>query len=92
MDEMIDRSPVRRRVRLRVPHFVAVGHILQATDLIVTVPERFAHRVAVPFGLAYVRHPMKLPEIAINMFWQAKYHREPGNQWLRGLIAEIFSD
>src|ERR1700681_1253631 len=90
VDAMLEDS-VPRRVRLRVPHFVAVGHLLSETDMIATVPERFASRCVKPFGLTYVTHPAKLPEIAINVFWHAKFHREPGNQWLRTLIFNTFS-
>ena len=31
-------------------------------------------------------------EIAINLFWHAKLHRDPGNQWLRGLLFDQFAD
>ncbi|MFO1315114.1 MAG: LysR family transcriptional regulator [Burkholderiales bacterium] len=92
VDALLDDAGIRRRIRLRVPHFVAIGHILRETDMIATVPERFASRCAEPFGLAYVAHPAKLPEIAINQFWHARCHREPGNQWLRGVVAEQFAD
>jgi DNA-binding transcriptional LysR family regulator len=91
VDELLDRSGVERRVRLTVPHFVAVGHILHKTDMIATVPERFAQQVAGPFDLAFVNHPATLPEIAINLFWHAKYHKDPANQWLRGLLFELYS-
>jgi DNA-binding transcriptional LysR family regulator len=90
VDAMLQDS-VPRRVRLRVPHFVAVGHLLSETEMIATVPERFALRCVGPFELTYVTHPAKLPEIAINVFWHAKFHREPGNQWLRTLIFNTFS-
>jgi hypothetical protein len=59
--------------------------------MIATIPERFALRCVEPFGLTYVPHPAKLPEIAINVFWHAKFHREPGNRWLRTLIFDTFS-
>lgn len=91
-DEVLERSGVARNVRLTVPHFVAVGHILRDTDLIATVPERFAERVAGPFGLAYLPHPAKLPEIAINLFWHAKSHKDPANQWLREAIIRMHAD
>jgi len=39
-----------------------------------------------------VNHPVALPRIGINLFWHAKFHREPSNQWLRGLIFDEFSD
>lgn len=89
IDELIDRNSPQRKIRLTVPHFVAVGHILQSTDMVATVPARLAQRMAEPFGLVYVNHPVKLPEIAINLFWHAKYHKDPANQWLRGLVFEL---
>jgi DNA-binding transcriptional LysR family regulator len=92
VDESMEHAGVRRKISLRVPHYVAVGHILQETDMVVTVPERLAQRCAAPFGLKYVPHPVKLPEIAINLFWHARHHREPGNQWLRKLIFDTFAE
>lgn len=91
MDEIIESAEEKRRVRLLVPHFVAVGHILASTDMIATVPERYAYRCAEPFGLRYVDHPVQLPQIGINLFWHARFHKEPGNQWLRQVIFELFS-
>jgi DNA-binding transcriptional LysR family regulator len=92
VDELLKRSGIERTVRLNVPHYVSVGHILQGSDLIATVPERLADRLLGPFDLAKVAHPAKLPEIAINLFWHAKYHRSPANRWLRGVLFELFSD
>ncbi len=92
VDEILDDGPLQRKVKLTVPHFVAVGHILQSTDLVATVPERLAERMAQPFNLKYVAHPVKLPQIAINLFWHAKYHKDPANQWLRGLIFDMHAD
>lgn len=92
VDTMLDRAGIRRNVRLVVPHFVAVGHILHSTNLIATVPERLAMRCAEPFDLVYVPHPANLPEIAIKLFWHARYHRDPANRWIRQLIFDHFSD
>jgi DNA-binding transcriptional LysR family regulator len=92
VDDLLLRSGIERSVRLTVPHYVSVGHILQRSDLVATVPERLADRLLEPFGLAKVPHPAKLPDIAINVFWHAKYHRSPANQWLRSLVFEMFAD
>jgi DNA-binding transcriptional LysR family regulator len=92
VDELLERSGVVRNVRLTVPHFVAVGHILHHTDMVATVPERLALALAGPFELAYVSHPATLPEIAINLFWHAKYHKDPANEWLRALVFRMHSD
>lgn len=92
IDKLMARAGVTRHIRLVVPHFIAVGHILQSTDLIATLPERFADRSKEPFGLVVSPHPVKLPEISINMFWHAKFNRDPDNMWLRQLIVELFAD
>jgi len=91
VDELLARAGVQRRVRLSVPHFVAVGHILQATDLVATVPEKLAQSMAQPFGLRAVPHPAALPAVAINLFWHATVNQDPANQWLRGVLAEVFA-
>lgn len=92
VDELLKRRGVERNVRLTVPHFVGVGHILQGSDLIATVPERLADRLVEPFGLVKLAHPAGLPDVAINVFWHAKYHRSPLSQWLRRVVFELFGD
>ena len=91
VDNVIQRAGIMRNLRLRVPHFVAVGHILQTTDLIAVVPQAYAARTLEPFGLESMPCPVTIPDIVINVLWHAKNHREPGNQWLRQVIFEEFS-
>ena len=92
VDAAIGKLGVKRKIVLTVPHFVAIGHILSTTDMVATVPERFARYCVDPFDLRYTALPLKLPEVGINMFWHSRFHKEPGNQWLRSLVFEQFSD
>lgn len=92
VDRQLQRKRIARRVRLTVPHFVGVGHILESTDLIATLPERMAQRIARPFGLRAVPHPVKLPEASIDLFWHARMQRDAGHHWLRRQLVELFAD
>ncbi|EHR72095.1 transcriptional regulator [Burkholderiales bacterium JOSHI_001] len=92
VDDLIRRSGVERKVRLTVPHFVSVGHILRRSDMVATVTERLAESLAEPFDLAFRPHPVELPEVAINVFWHAKVHRSPAHQWLRGVVFDLFGE
>lgn len=92
VDELLERQGIKRKIRLQVQNFIAVGHVLQGTDMVATVPEGFAERMAKPFGLTYVAHPVELPLIAIKLFWHAKQHKDPANQWLRSLMFKIYSE
>ncbi len=91
-DELLVRKKIARKVVLTVPHYVAVGHILHNSDLVATVPERLAVALLEPFGLVYVPHPAKLPEIGINLFWHSRYHKDPAVSWLRSLIVKLHGE
>lgn len=92
LDDWLTKKGIERHVQLQVPHFVAVGHILHSSDLIATVPERFAQKCEEPFQLETSPLPFKLPDIAIHLFWHAKYNREPANMWLRQQMVSLFSE
>lgn len=90
-DRIIEAAGTRR-VRLRVPHFVSVGPLLAGSDLVATVPERYAQSCAQPFGLAYATHPVALPQVDINLFWHPRFHRDPAHRWLRGFVSGCLGD
>jgi DNA-binding transcriptional LysR family regulator len=90
VDELLAKRGMRRRVRLTVPHFVAMGHLLSQTDLLATVPERLAQALLEPFGLVAKPTPVALPEASISVFWHARQNKDPANRWLRGLAFERF--
>ena len=92
VDEALERQGLQRHFRLTVPHYVALGDVLGHSDLIATVPERFAQRVTGPFGLTTRPLPLAVDGSAIHQFWHARLHKDPGHQWLRELVAQCFGD
>ncbi|WP_090348219.1 hypothetical protein [Pseudomonas oryzae] len=42
-------------------------------------------------GSVFQTFPMPLPEIAINLFWHAKFNKDPANRWIQQLMLELFS-
>jgi DNA-binding transcriptional LysR family regulator len=92
INQLLEKAGVRTHTRYRVPHFTAVPYIVSTTDLVVTVPQKLAERAAAPFNLAYLRPPLRLPMLQTNIFWHRRFNQDEGNQWLRGLIGEIFAE
>jgi DNA-binding transcriptional LysR family regulator len=90
--EALERQGLQRRIRLTVPHYVALGDVLGHSDLIATVPERFAQRVTRPFALTTRPLPLAVEGSVIHQFWHARLHKDPGHQWLRALVAQCFGD
>jgi DNA-binding transcriptional LysR family regulator len=92
LSEALERQGLQRRIRLTVPHYVALGDVLSHSELIATVPERFAQRVTRPFALTTRALPLAVDGSAIHQFWHARLHKDPGHQWLRTLVAQCFGD
>jgi DNA-binding transcriptional LysR family regulator len=92
VDVALEKQKLRRQIRLTVPHYVALGDVLSHSDLIATVPERFADRTLEPFGLIKRDLPIPLAESAIHQFWHSRLHRDPGHQWLRQFCWGLFGD
>ena len=87
IDELIEKQGIQRNVKLRVPNYASLEHLLRSSDLIATVPEALVQPNIDPLELAHAPHPVQLPRLALNIFWHARFHRDPANRWLRDLIA-----
>jgi DNA-binding transcriptional LysR family regulator len=92
INQLLEQAGVGKTTRFRVPHFTAVPYILSASELVVTVPQKLAERAAAPFGLSWITPPLELPELQTNLFWHRRFNQDPGNQWLRALVVEVFGE
>jgi DNA-binding transcriptional LysR family regulator len=81
----------KRKVKLRVPNFLSVPHIVSQTDLLATVPEKLAQEWGQRFDLQIHTHPVNMPAFELKMFWHRRAHTDPASQWLRALVAEFFA-
>ena len=91
INQLLEKAGVGGSTRFRVPHFTAVPYIVGSSDLVVTVPQKLAERAGPPFGLAWITPPLALPPLQTNMFWHRRFNQDPGNQWLRTLVADSFA-
>ncbi len=89
---LLEKAGVTAGARFRVPHFTAVPYIVSTSDLVVTVPQKLAESAAKPFGLKWIEPPLALPALQTNVFWHRRFNHDPGIQWLRGLIGDVFAE
>ncbi len=90
VEQALAQQGLKRRICLTVPHYVALAQVLAATDLVATVPERFAQRVAETGGLVSRALPVAVDNSAIHQFWHTRVQRDPGHRWLRGVAHQLF--
>lgn len=89
VDDVLRARGQERRTVVATPSFVAAAWLVASTDLVVTFPERVAHRVAAGLPLEVREHPLVLPGFGTSMIWHERDDLDEGHTWLRGLVAEV---
>ena len=60
--------------------------VLDSTDMVMTVHERFAKR----HGLQWVELPIEdVPPIETHLFWHESTDQDPANRWMREQLIEL---
>jgi DNA-binding transcriptional LysR family regulator len=81
----------RNRIRVRLPQYLSAPHFIATSELLWSVPAVLAETLAGHYPLVVRPHPLELPKIDVYLYWHDRYHRDPGNKWLRDFVAEQFS-
>jgi DNA-binding transcriptional LysR family regulator len=86
IDTVLEKLGVKRRILLRLPHFLSAPLIVAKTDLILTLPRRLAMLFAEFANLSLLDPPIKLDEFSYIQVWHQRRQHEPMHIWLRELI------
>lgn len=81
-----------RRVRLRCQHYVSAARVVSQTDLLLTMPDRYAHIVNEQFGNQIVPLPsgFTVPSWELYLYWHVGVEHDPANAWLREQITRAY--
>lgn len=90
VEQYLREHGVRRRQLLRCPHFLAIPHVIAATNLVATVSESIAQALSTDPRLAIKEAPFPFPRYDVKQHWHRCQHEDPGNRWLRGLVMRLF--
>ena len=86
VDLALGKMGLQRKITLRSQHYLMASNVLQHTDMVMTVPERFARRHA----LHFVALPLnELPNVETHLYWHESTEQDPANRWMRELLIEL---
>ncbi|HTR05282.1 MAG TPA: LysR family transcriptional regulator [Paraburkholderia sp.] len=91
VERLLETHVPRENIVSRVPTFSAAALIAQRTDAIVTIPRSLAIGLVRDCGLQLIEPPLDFPTIEIAQYWHDRVHRDLGNQWLRTVMKQLFS-
>jgi DNA-binding transcriptional LysR family regulator len=89
LDLALAKIRLRRNIRILVPSYMLVPHVVAGSDLIATLPERAVAHVKGKLPIDVFPMPMELPALRVEMAWDERHHHDPAHKWLRGLLGEI---
>lgn len=92
VDKFLEHRGVKRTFALEVPSFLGLGQLVASSELMAIVPLRLGSIFAAQNGVQIISLPLRFPEYAVNQYWHDRYHRDPGNMWLRSVVYDTAND
>jgi DNA-binding transcriptional LysR family regulator len=86
IDEALAARGRRRRVALRVRHFMVAPLVVSRTDLIMTGPSMLIRYFAALAPLQILEPPLPLPTYPEEAYWHERFDADPAHRWLRELV------
>ena len=87
-DFELSRLGLQRRIRLRCQHYFAACRVVSQTDLLLTMPERYARVASLQFGNQILPLPLEMPAFDMYLYWHANVDNDPANSWWRTQLME----
>lgn len=91
-DMELARIGVSRRIRLRCQHYGTACRVVSRTDLLATMPQRYAEVINRPYGNQILPMPLKATRLELYLYWHASVDRDPASQWLRTLLQRVIGE
>jgi DNA-binding transcriptional LysR family regulator len=90
-DLVLSQRGLQRRIQLRCRNYLAAFRVVSETDLILTMPKRYATRLNAGLGNRVLPLPIRAPTLDLYIYWHAAVDKDPANRWLRALVSESFA-
>lgn len=91
-DFELSRFGLERHIRLRCQHYFAACRVVSQTDLILTMPGRYASIANQQFGNQILPFPLEVPAFDVFLYWHANVDKDPANKWFRELVIQSIKD
>lgn len=88
VDVALNKLGKKRQIRIFTRHYQAAMTLAEQNDLIVTLPTRAAQLNANNPRVVLREPPLAIPPLELKMAWSPLLQHNPGNKWLRKLIAD----
>ena len=89
-DVELAKLGVRRHVRLRCMHYSVACSVVGQTNLLLTMPKRYAGVLNAMLGNRMLEFPVDA-SVDLYLYWHANLDADPANAWFRERLGEVFA-
>jgi DNA-binding transcriptional LysR family regulator len=90
-DMELGKRGLQRRVRLRCQSYFAACRVVSETDLLLTMPERFARVLNRQIDNQILPLPIEASPVTLHLYWHVAVDGDPANRWLRAQLVRAFA-
>jgi DNA-binding transcriptional LysR family regulator len=92
VEKALARARLQRKIAVRLPNLFAGPLIVRRTDHVMTVPAHTRFLQDELAGIVFLPLPFEVETMDIELLWHERTQHDPGNQWLRDVMAGLFCD
>jgi DNA-binding transcriptional LysR family regulator len=89
IDLALSKRGLQRDIAVEVPHFLSMPLLVQASNMLCTLPKRMAYLYADHFRVKAHPLPLRVPDFPVFLIWHGSAEADPAHQWLRENLTEF---
>ncbi len=82
VDSVLHKLGRERLISLWAEHYAMAPHIVDTSDLALTIPRRFAEQCK----LAVLELPFTMPRLELYLYWHKSTELDPASRWFREIL------
>lgn len=84
VDHALHKLGRERRISLWAQHYAMAPHIVETSDLALTIPRSFAQQCK----LAIVELPFVMPKLELYLYWHKSFEQDAASRWFRSIVLD----
>ena len=90
VDKALAQKNLVRTTTIDMPSYLMLPPLLEAGNFLAVIPGQLSDAFARHGHFKSLKLPIPLPASVIKLHWHRRFHEDPGNVWLRGVIGGLF--
>ena len=89
VDLALAQHNLHRDIALQCEHYFAAVNVVSNSNLLLTMPSRYAQQFVDKFDIAASPIPLSITPLAVHMYWHKQSDNDLVNSWMRDKLMDV---